>query len=101
MFIYSSSNPLVARDVNGTTNNDRTNYFENVPTSSFDKILWAESDRMGYLLSSIDSTKLALQRGVVQNEKRLDENQPYAIADELTAKNTFPEGSSIFLDGNR
>jgi zinc protease len=79
-------------DANGTTNNDRTNYFEDVPTSSFDKILWGESDRMGYLLGSIDSTKLALQRGVVQNEKRLDENQPYAISEELTAKNTFPEG---------
>jgi zinc protease len=79
-------------DVNGTTNNDRTNYFEDVPTSSFDKVLWAESDRMGYLLGSIDSTRLALQRGVVQNEKRQDENQPYAIADELTSKNTFPAG---------
>ena len=79
-------------DVNGTTNNDRTNYFEDIPTSSFDKVLWAESDRMGYLLGSIDSTRLALQRGVVQNEKRQDENQPYAVADELTAKNTFPDG---------
>ncbi|MEO8862635.1 MAG: pitrilysin family protein [Ginsengibacter sp.] len=79
-------------DVNGTTSNDRTNYFEDVPTSSFDKILWAESDRMGYLLGSIDSSRLALQRGVVQNEKRQGDNQPYSITEELTAKNTFPAG---------
>ncbi len=79
-------------DDNGTTSNDRTNYFEDVPTSSLDKILWSESDRMGYLLGSIDSSRLALQRGVVQNEKRQDENQPYAIAEELTTRNTFPAG---------
>jgi zinc protease len=79
-------------DANGTTNNDRTNYFENVPTSGLDKILWAESDRMGYLLGSVDSSRLEEQRGVVENEKRQDENQPYAVADELTAHSTFPAG---------
>jgi len=79
-------------DANGTTNNDRTNYFEDVPTSGLDKILWAESDRMGYLLGSVDSSRLEEQRGVVENEKRQDENQPYAIAAELTAKSTFPSG---------
>ena len=77
-------------DANGTTNNDRTNYFEDVPTSGLDKILWAESDRMGYLLGSVDSSRLEEQRGVVENEKRQDENQPYSIADELTAHSTFP-----------
>jgi zinc protease len=79
-------------DANGTTNNDRTNYFEDVPASGLDKILWAESDRLGYLLGSVDSSRLEEQRGVVENEKRQDENQPYAIADELTAKSTFPAG---------
>ncbi len=79
-------------DVNGTTNSDRTNYFEDVPKSGFDKILWAESDRMGYLLGSVDSSRLEEQRGVVQNEKRQGENEPYAIAEELMAKNTFPAG---------
>ena len=59
---------------------------------ALNKILWAESDRMGYLLGSVDSSRLEEQRGVVQNEKRQDENQPYAIADELTAKSTFPAG---------
>ncbi|MEO6328988.1 MAG: pitrilysin family protein [Ginsengibacter sp.] len=79
-----------ATDLNGTTSNDRTNYFENVPVSVLDKILWIESDRMGYLLGVVDSSKLDEQRGVVQNEKRQGENQPYAIARELTLKSTYP-----------
>jgi len=79
-----------ATDLNGTTNNDRTNYFENFPVSALDKVLWIESDRMGFMVNVIDSAKLNQQRGVVQNEKRQDENQPYAIADELTAKATYP-----------
>ena len=81
-----------ATDINGTTNNDRTNYFENVLVSALDKVLWIESDRMGYLLGAIDSLKLNEQRGVVQNEKRQGENEPYSIAEELTAKNTYPAG---------
>ena len=69
-----------ATDLNGTTNNDRTNYFENVPTSALDQTLWRESDRMGFLLGSLDQKTLDLQRGVVQNEKRQGENQPYAVS---------------------
>jgi zinc protease len=65
-----------ATNLNGTTNNDRTNYFENVPTSMLDYVLFAESDRMGHLLGVLDQKKLDLQRGVVQNEKRQGENQP-------------------------
>ena len=65
-----------ATNLNGTTNNDRTNYFENVPTSMLDYVLFAESDRMGHLLGVLDQKKLDLQRGVVQNEKRVGENQP-------------------------
>src|ERR1700722_16134330 len=57
-----------ATDLNGTTNDDRTNYFENVPTSAVDFTLWMESDRMGFL--TLDQKTLDLQRGVVQNEKR-------------------------------
>ena len=79
-----------ATDLNGTTSNDRTNYFENFPVSALDKILWIESDRMGFLTGVIDSARLNEQRGVVQNEKRQGENQPYAIAEELTVKSTFP-----------
>ncbi len=81
-----------ATDLNGTTNQDRTNYFQNVPTSAFDLALWMESDRMGHLLGAITQEKLDEQRGVVQNEKRQGENQPYAIAYELLTKNSYPAG---------
>jgi zinc protease len=81
-----------ATNLNGTTNNDRTNYFENVPTSMLDYTLFAESDRMGHLLPVLDQKKLDLQRGVVQNEKRQDENQPYGVTEELIVKNTYPVG---------
>ncbi len=81
-----------ATDLNGTTEDDRTNYFENVPTSALDYTLWIESDRMGHLLNSLDKKVLDLQRGVVQNEKRQDENQPYGIVDILTPPNTYPAG---------
>ena len=81
-----------ATDLNGTTNEDRTNYFETFPVSALDKVLWAESDRMGFLLNVIDTARVNEQRGVVQNEKRQWENQPYAIADELTVKSTYPAG---------
>ena len=81
-----------ATDLNGTTNNDRTNYFENVPTSALDYTLWMESDRMGFLLGSLDQKTLDLQRGVVQNEKRQGENQPYGVARQLITQNTYPAG---------
>lgn len=81
-----------ATDDNGTTSEDRTNYFENVPTSAFDMVLWLESDRMGHLLGVVDQKKLDTQRGVVQNEKRQGENEPYAVTEELITKNTFPAG---------
>lgn len=81
-----------ATDLNGTTNNDRTNYFENVPTSAVDYTLWMESDRMGFLLGALDQKTLDLQRGVVQNEKRQGENQPYAVAFQLITQNTYPAG---------
>ncbi|HEX8955108.1 MAG TPA: pitrilysin family protein, partial [Burkholderiaceae bacterium] len=81
-----------ATDMNGTTNTDRTNYFENVPTSMLDYALFAESDRMGHLLPVLDQKKLDLQRGVVQNEKRQGENQPYGVTRQLLTENTFPAG---------
>ncbi len=81
-----------ATGLNGTTNNDRTNYFENVPTSMLDYVLFAESDRMGHFLGSLDQKALDLQRGVVQNEKRMYENQPYGVTYELITQNTFPAG---------
>jgi len=81
-----------ATNLNGTTNSDRTNYFENVPTSMLDYVLFAESDRMGHLLGVLDQKKLDLQRGVVQNEKRQGENQPYGVTRQLLTENTYPLG---------
>lgn len=79
-----------ATDLNGTTNEDRTNYFQNVPVGALDTVLWLESDRMGHLLGVIDKPKLDEQRGVVQNEKRQGENEPYSLSDELITKAVFP-----------
>ena len=81
-----------ATGLNGTTNNDRTNYFENVPASALDYTLWMESDRMGHLMTSFDQKTLDLQRGVVQNEKRQGQNQPYSVAFDLITQNTYPAG---------
>ena len=65
-----------ATGINGTTWFDRTNYFQNVPTTALDLALWMESDRMGHLLGAIDQAKLDEPRGVVKNEKRQGENRP-------------------------
>jgi zinc protease len=80
-----------ATDMNGTTNVDRTNYFQNVPAPALDLALWMESDRMGHLLGAVDQAKLDEQRGVVQNEKRQGENQPYGIVRQLIAPATHPD----------
>ena len=66
-----------ATGMNGTTNFDRTNYFQVVPKTALDMALWMESDRMGHMLGAVDQERLDEQRGVVQNEKRQGENQPY------------------------
>jgi len=81
-----------ATDMNGTTNNDRTNYFQNVPTPALDMALWMESDRMGHLLGAVTQEKLDEQRGVVQNEKRQGEAQPYGKVFSFLAEQTFPQG---------
>ena len=79
---------LGANNRNGTTNTDRTNFFEDVPVSALDKTLFLEADRMGFLGGSISKEMLERERGVVQNEKRQGENNPYGrvfseIADKL------------------
>ena len=89
---FMAVEPLGATDLNGTTNNDRTNYFQNVPKTALDTILWLESDRMGHLTGAIDQARLEEQRGVVQNEKRQGDNEPYSIAEELSTKACFPVG---------
>jgi len=86
----SALESIGATDLNGTTNGDRTNYFETVPTSMLDYTLFAESDRMGHLLGVLDQKKLDLQRGVVQNEKRQRENQPYGLVYQTKTENTWP-----------
>lgn len=87
---FQAMERIGATDLNGTTNEDRTNYFQNVPKSALDVALWMESDRMGHLLGAITQAKLDEQRGVVQNEKRQGENQPYGVTYELITKATYP-----------
>ncbi|VAV97320.1 Zinc protease, partial [hydrothermal vent metagenome] len=81
-----------ATGMNGTTWLDRTNYFETVPTPALDMALWMESDRMGHLLGVIDQKVLDEQRGVVQNEKRQGDNNPYGMAQYRLQYGVFPKG---------
>ncbi|MFC3051741.1 M16 family metallopeptidase [Kordiimonas pumila] len=81
-----------ATAMNGTTWFDRTNYFENVPTPALEMALWMESDRMGHLVGAIDQAKLDEQRGVVQNEKRQGDNQPYGLVEYRQLEGLFPVG---------
>ncbi|HLL43003.1 MAG TPA: pitrilysin family protein [Segetibacter sp.] len=92
MDYFKALENIGATDLNGTTNNDRTNYFQNVPLAALDQVLWLESDRMGHLLGVIDSGRLNEQRGVVQNEKRQGENQPYGLEWELSTKASYNMG---------
>jgi zinc protease len=87
-----------ATGMNGTTNDDRTNYFETVPKNALDLALFLESDRMGHLLGAIDQAKLDEQRGVVQNEKRQGENQPYGQSGNIIAAATVPAGHPYSWD---
>lgn len=87
---FQALEAIGATDLNGTTNEDRTNYFQNVPVTALDQVLWLESDRMGHLIGAIDQAKLDEQRGVVQNEKRQGENQPYSRSYDIMQKEMFP-----------
>ena len=83
---------LGATDTNGTTWLDRTNYFETVPRTALDFALYMESERMGHFGNFLTQKRLDVQRGVVQNEKRQGENQPYGKMGELVQRGSFPEG---------
>ncbi|MCX6608100.1 MAG: pitrilysin family protein [Acidobacteria bacterium] len=89
---FQAMERIGATDLNGTTSFDRTNYFQNAPTPALDQLLFLESDRMGHLLGVVDQARLDEQRGVVMNEKRQGENQPYALAEDLILKSVFPPG---------
>jgi zinc protease len=80
-----------ASDLNGTTSYDRTNYFETVPSNQLELALWLESDRMGFLLETLDRAKLTNQRDVVRNERRQGEGTPYELADEEVGHLLFPK----------
>ena len=85
-------NAAGATALNGTTWFDRTNYFQTVPTPALEYTLYLESDRMGHLLGQVSQEVLDLQRGVVQNEKRQGDNQPYGLTYYATLEALFPEG---------
>ena len=79
-----------ATDLNGTTNYDRTNYFETVPKAALERALFLESDRMGHLLPAVTQKKLDIQRGVVQNEKRGDDNEPGGLLQYAIQQTLYP-----------
>jgi len=80
-------------DNNGSTTEDRTNYFEDGPTNALPLMLYLDSDRMGFLLPELTAEKVDLQRGVVQNERRQSyENQPYGLAEENILRRLYPAG---------
>ncbi|HEX8580581.1 MAG TPA: pitrilysin family protein [Allosphingosinicella sp.] len=81
-----------ATDYNGTTNFDRTNYFQTVPTAAVERALFLESDRMGHLLGAVTQEKLTNQIGVVQNEKRQGDNRPGGLVFYKLLEEIFPEG---------
>ena len=80
-----------ASEINGTTDFDRTNYFETLPSNRLELAIWLESDRMGYLLETLDARKLENQRDVVRNERRQSvEGQPYGLVQEALFHQLFP-----------
>jgi zinc protease len=87
-----------ATDVNGTTNFDRTNYFETMPSNQLELALWLESDRMGFLMEGLDRDKLTNQRDVVRNERRQGEGQPYYVAREQVFHLLFPKEHPYYGD---
>jgi zinc protease len=87
-----------ATDVNGTTDFDRTNYFETMPANQLELALWLESDRMGFLMEGLDRKLLQNQRDVVRNEKRQGEGRPYAAATEAVAHMLYPKDHPYYGD---
>ncbi|HKW41823.1 MAG TPA: pitrilysin family protein [Gemmatimonadales bacterium] len=81
----------VGADNNGSTTEDRTNYYEDGPANALELMLYLDSDRMGFLLPEITAEKVDIQRGVVQNERRQSyENRPYGLAEENILERLYP-----------
>jgi len=79
--------------LNGSTNRDRTNYYETIPSNQVEKALWLEADRMGFLLDAVTQQKFEVQRATVKNERGQNyDNRPYGLVSEYTAKNLYPYG---------
>ena len=79
--------------LNGSTNTDRTNYFETVPSNQLEKMLWLEADRMGFLLDAVTQEKFENQRSTVKNERGQNyDNRPYGLTGEFASKNLYPYG---------
>jgi zinc protease len=79
--------------LNGSTNRDRTNYFETVPSNQLEKMLWLEADRMGFLLDAVTQPKFEIQRATVKNERGQNyDNRPYGLVAEYASKNLYPYG---------
>src|SRR3954467_7977159 len=79
--------------LNGSTNRDRTNYYETVPSNQLEKMLWLEADRMGFLLDAVTQKKFEVQRATVKNERGQNyDNRPYGLVGEVTAKSLYPYG---------
>ena len=88
-----------ASDINGTTDFDRTNYFETLPSNQLELALWLESDRMGYLPDKLDQASLTNQQDVVRNERRQSiENSPYGIVEESVFHELYPKGHPYYAD---
>jgi len=86
-------------NINGTTDFDRTNYFETMPVNQLELALWLESDRMGYLLDVVDQASFANQQDVVRNERRQSvENQPYGVVEETMFHTLFPKTHPYYAD---
>ena len=79
--------------LNGSTNRDRTNYYETVPSNQLAKAIWLEADRMGFLLDAVTQQKFEVQRATVKNERGQNyDNRPYGLVSEVSAKNLYPYG---------
>lgn len=95
---FEYTKKIGATDLNGTTWLDRTNYFQTVPTTALESALFLESDRMGYLLNGLTKEKLDNQIGVVSNEKRQGDNQPFGLIDYKRSETLFPVGHPYHHD---